>query len=363
MCCEDERVSMSVIRIATPKTLSTWLLINVLLQLVFVVAAQTAEDLDPQPDVAPVEDVLLSRLAMSYEDFVPQAIIEVGAGDGVWMTQARRVYPDAKFLLVEACERHRQRLEKLTQNMGVNHAEFSISLVSNETGTTVEFYEGGNSGNSMFKENTVFYENDKPVQRVTRTLDDIVDLSLLLQNTPVDIIKADVQGAELLLLQGAVKTLSMATFVILEGTPVEYNLGGAACYYEVDEFLRSQGFYLYDFGEMLYRKKLFKTKGVGSFNYMYIKPSSPKLPDFLRRHHTRFCGQGRESKSSPQTERQQQSPPHSNQDANHTTKPVHSKAATWLSGFFHGVIVSILLPKFWGFCCRCKKSKHTGKET
>jgi FkbM family methyltransferase len=344
------------------KTLSSWLWVVHVLQIVFVVQAQF-EDLDQQPDVPSGEDILLTRLAKSYDDFVPQAIIEVGSGEGLWIAQARRVYPDAKFLLVEACERHRQRLEKLTQNMGINKAEFSISVVSNETGKTVDFYEGGNSGNSMFQENTVFYENDKPVKRITRTLDDIVNLSSLLQNTPVDIIKADVQGAELLLLQGAVKTLSMATYVILEGTPVEYNLGGAACFYEVDEFLRSQGFYLYDFGEMLYRKKLFKTKGVGSFNYMYIKPSSPKLPDYLKRQHTQFCGQGRESKASSPEERRQQSASGSNQQTDNTTKPVHSKAATWLSGFFHGVIVTILLPKLWGFCCRCKNSKHTGKET
>jgi hypothetical protein len=73
-----------------------------------------------------------------------------------------------------------------------------------------------------------------------------------------------VQGAELAVFKGARRALSQATFVYFEGSTVEYNEGGA-CLYEVDAFLRSQGFFLYDYAALSY-DEVFKTKGLGQFD-------------------------------------------------------------------------------------------------
>ena len=59
--------------------------------------------------------------------------------------------------------------------------------------------------------------------------------------TDLDFIKIDVQGAELIVLKGATKALSRATFVQFEAGAIEYNRGGA-CTFQVDAFLRQQGF-------------------------------------------------------------------------------------------------------------------------
>jgi Methyltransferase FkbM domain len=110
----------------------------------------------------------------------------------------------------------------------------------------------------------------------------------------VDLIKVDVQGAELLVFAGGHKLLEQATFVQVEGSTIEYNEGGS-CSYEVDDLLRKYGFFLYDISDMSYNAALFKTTGLGQYDIMYVKPSSPWLPSGLKE--AKYCGQGRSGKS------------------------------------------------------------------
>jgi hypothetical protein len=93
--------------------------------------------------------------------------------------------------------------------------------------------------------------------------------------------------AELVVLKGATKALSHATFVQFETGPIAYNAGGA-CFFEVDEFLREHGFFWYDIGDLFYHEEPFKTPSLGQLDVLYVKPSSPKLPASLR--NTQFCG-------------------------------------------------------------------------
>jgi FkbM family methyltransferase len=114
----------------------------------------------------------------------------------------------------------------------------------------VSFYinEATNTGNSMFQEQTRYSKDVKPVIRTTITLDTLVKNSTLLardDDAVVDYIKVDVEGAELLVFQGGLETLQQASFVQFEASTVEYN-AGSSCFFEIDEFLRLHGFYLYD---------------------------------------------------------------------------------------------------------------------
>jgi hypothetical protein len=141
----------------------------------------------------------------------------------------------------------------------------------------------------LIKENTRFYEGVKPTERITETLDNLVASSFLADKW-IDIVKADVQGAELLVFAGATHALQQATFVQLEGSTVEYN-EGSACFFDVDALLRSHGFFLYNIEDLQRNEALFKTSGLGQFDMLYVKPTSPRLPDRLQK--TKFCGQGR----------------------------------------------------------------------
>lgn len=98
----------------------------------------------------------------------------------------------------------------------------------------------------------------------------------------------DVQGAELIVLQGATKALQEASFVLFESGTIEYN-EGSACWYEIDEYLRQHGFYWFDIADIA-RNPAFKTPGLGQANFMYVKPTSPKLQAYYEQKGTSYCG-------------------------------------------------------------------------
>ena len=102
--------------------------------------------------------------------------------------------------MLEANGQHEESLQKIAN---VTKGTYTIGVFSSTEGEDVDFYGGGDTGNSMFRENTIHFENVVPVQKKTLTVDGVVRRSGI--QKPVDILKLDIQGAELLALQGATK--------------------------------------------------------------------------------------------------------------------------------------------------------------
>ncbi|CAB9523978.1 methyltransferase Fkbm family [Seminavis robusta] len=231
---------------------------------------------------------LLMQLKLTYPEWAPNAVVDIGANIGAWAHRVRVNYPDAKILMLEATPNHRQRLEQRCEELGPQATEFKIAVLSGTTGDTVEFFQDGNTGNSFLRENSQHYSNSKPVSRTTSRLDDIIQESFLKSEEYIDFIKADVQGAELMVLEGAEETLAKATFVQLESGIIEYNQGGA-CFYEIDAFLRSKGFYWYEMSDIT-RRREYGTLGLGQFDVLYVNPSSPRLPQAFKQLNGQYCG-------------------------------------------------------------------------
>ena len=147
-----------------------------------------------------------------------------------------------------------------------------------------------------------------------------------------DFIKVDVQGAELLVLRGGLETLKKATFIQFEGSTVQYNAGGS-CFYEVDEFLRSNGFYYYDHSSDLRHPVAFKTHGLGQWDILYVNPASPYLPDKLRDLGPQFCGSDPGKKTTTKGD---------NGVAQYSYSGDRKHFATWM----FGVIVGLFLGMF-----------------
>jgi len=234
---------------------------------------------------------LIFGLKGQVVDFLPQAIVDVGANKGKYSSFIHRMYPDAAILMIEADSKHEEKLKKFASDKP--NVEYNIALLSSEENEEVNWFGGGDTGNSMFRERSKFYENDTPVTKTTATLDNIVTSSHV-SSLSVDIIKVDVQGAELMVLQGARQALSKATFVQFEGSTVAYNEGGS-CTWQVDAFLRSQGYALYDLGERTFNPEIFKTPGTGQYDLIYI--NTKRLPRGVQ--NATFCaGTDNDPKSS-----------------------------------------------------------------
>ena len=154
----------------------------------------------------------------------PKVIYDIGACVLHWTREAINVWNDAQFFAFEGMPESEDIFKyfKIPYNIGV---------LSSETGKEVDFiqntYHPG--GNSYYAENTeinptsnAFYEGAVVRKVKAVSLDDVVSQ----RGFPApDLIKMDVQGAELDILKGAQNTLKSCNDVILELQKVEYNKG------------------------------------------------------------------------------------------------------------------------------------------
>jgi len=156
--------------------------------------------------------------------FEPKIIFDIGSCVLHWTNEAQRIWPDSEYIAFEAMD----SCEFLYQERGL---KYHMGLLSNESGKEVDFYQNDNhpGGNSYYIENEIVnpeapqYFNESHRKRLrTITLDAIVNLK---QYPPPDLIKMDVQGAEMDVLKGAQETIKTAKHIILELQVVEYNKG------------------------------------------------------------------------------------------------------------------------------------------
>jgi FkbM family methyltransferase len=161
----------------------------------------------------------------------PKVIYDIGACVMHWTRKAKAVWPDAKYYLLDAAESVQPFLK--------NH-DHAISVLSDVDGKIVDFYEDANNpgGNSYYLETTGAFNETHRTKRITITLDTLIE-----QNgwELPELIKIDVQGAEVDILKGAQKSLSNCKDIILEAQHVNYN-DGAPKFDEVKEYLESIGF-------------------------------------------------------------------------------------------------------------------------
>lgn len=170
----------------------------------------------------------------------PKVIYDIGACVLHWTREARLVWPEAEFYAFEA-------MPESADIFKTFNVPYYIGVLSSSNGKELEFYQNTQypGGNSYYPEhntpNNVFYnEQLKKKKVVSITLDAAVGIS----NFPYpDLIKMDVQGAELDILRGASRCLQTCEDLILELQVVEYNQG-APLKDDVISYLYSIGFQL-----------------------------------------------------------------------------------------------------------------------
>ena len=169
-------------------------------------------------------------------DISPKVVYDIGACVLHWTNEARQIWIDAKFIPFEAMD----EVKSLYKMKGFE--DYHLGVLSDEDGKKVKFYQRpmDPGGNSYYKEVGEFFPEDTAVEKVTRTLDSVVKS----QGMPYpDLIKMDVQGAELDILKGAKECLDHANDLILELQHEDYNQG-APKVDEVINYLSSIGFRL-----------------------------------------------------------------------------------------------------------------------
>lgn len=157
----------------------------------------------------------------------PRVIWDVGACVLHWYHLARKIWPNASYYLVDG----NSTCEFLYQQ---HQIDYQIAVVSNSDRRSVTFWQNDThpAGSSYYRENdqlcphsSQLYTNAQSATVCCQTLQTI---STRRQWPLPDLLKLDVQGAELDVLQGLID-LDCVEHIILELQHVEWNLGAPHC--------------------------------------------------------------------------------------------------------------------------------------
>jgi FkbM family methyltransferase len=165
----------------------------------------------------------------------PKIIYDIGACVLHWTRHAKTVWPNASYFLFDAMEECRPYFASTNDS-------YYIGLLSDEDGKDLKFYQHTwePGGNSYYKETTGRFTEDDVLIKKSWTLDSVVKYN----KWPLpDLIKLDIQGAELDVLRGATHVLSNCKDIILEAQHTNYN-EGAPKVEEVIAYMTSIGFTL-----------------------------------------------------------------------------------------------------------------------
>lgn len=174
----------------------------------------------------------------------PRTVYDIGAFHGQWSFEARRVFPEAEYVLFEA------NIDNEAQLRTGGWRYFIVALAA-EDGSQRPFFVPKHAiatGASLYRENTEFYRDANLLTRTAATarLDTLVAAQRI---NPANLIKIDVQGSELEVLAGARDAVGRCDALILETSFLNYNKG-APLFGDVVSAVNQLGFKCVDICEI-----------------------------------------------------------------------------------------------------------------
>lgn len=205
---------------------------------------------------------LLRRLGLAIH-----VAVDGGAASGTWTEGFKRIYPQAQVLCIEPREDSQAALKAVAARFhGIQVAQ---TLIGDAEGVA-EFYEHRDQS-SMLRDGRGEPWGVVKQARVA-TLDQLI--SELKLPAP-DLIKLDLQGAELISLRGATRCLAEAQAVILE-TPFIALYNNSPLAAEVIAFMTERGFRLWDVLSLWHRP----LDGATAFgDFLFLRDDHPLTTD------------------------------------------------------------------------------------
>ena len=169
------------------------------------------------------------------KNFNPSKILDIGAWNGFWTKNVKEIWPDAHYTCIEAGPKHDKKLKEITSDyhiavLGDSNRDVKMYLREIDKGSKKKVtYTKGSTLFGIFK--------DYEIRRMT-TLDTLVG-----KDAQFDLIKQDVQGAEIMVMQGAPDIFTRAKYVIQEVNLFkDKKFPDMPAEREMDEFMFQLGF-------------------------------------------------------------------------------------------------------------------------
>lgn len=199
----------------------------------------------PEDDRASVLGILE---AAQRNGLQPGSIIDVGAAFGDFARAAAQVFPDKDLLLVEPLEEYGSRLKALVSTFP-GHAHWIKAAATRATGHVTFHVHDDLVGSSMLRETEGAGVDGKERTVPTVRLDDEIRARGL---APPYLLKVDVQGNELAVIEGMGAALAGTGFAILEVSFFDFFHGGSSVV-DVVAAMAAHGLVPYDVTHPLYR--------------------------------------------------------------------------------------------------------------
>jgi len=174
---------------------------------------------------------------MKEQDFSPGIVIDVGAAHGDWTRSCRRIFPDARFILLEPLLDYEEELAALANHERIEYIRAAAGRTKGDLPLLVPKDPGGSSflpasrrGDSYFKRSVIV---------------PVVPLASLDVPEETSLLKLDVQGYELEVLAGAGRLLHQVEVIVAECSlyPFQQRI---PLIHETIQHVVSLGFSLYD---------------------------------------------------------------------------------------------------------------------
>jgi FkbM family methyltransferase len=182
--------------------------------------------------------------------YAPKAIVDVGANRGTWTDLASRIFPHARFHLVEPQRACAPALVRFSPpRFRVHH----VAVTGPDVGS-VRMIGGGPCGGSTSA--WVADDHESGADEIivpASTLDDL--LSGDIDASDRALLKLDIEGHELSALGGAGRLLSLVEVVVCEVQFFSIDRNERPVFADVLDFMRRRSFELYDFGALAPRPR------------------------------------------------------------------------------------------------------------
>lgn len=192
--------------------------------------------------------------------FYPKTVIDVGAQVGT--SQLYHVFPNSHHILIEPVQENEAALQQVCSKL--KKAEYIIAAATSKNGPV----------NLSVSPNTRYsYTNRESNQNgwTMRSVKGITVDTLCEEKNlvPPYLLKIDVDGTEIEVLKGCIKTLARSEYVIIGATT---NAGQRI--YDIINFMREQNFHVYDIVDFLYRPAI---NDLWQVNVAFVKSNSEAI--------------------------------------------------------------------------------------
>lgn len=211
-------------------------------------------------------------------NYYPETIVDDGVAEGTGELQDN--FPKSRFLWIEPLKEFEHFLKKLSKKL---NGQYIIAAAGSFNGFSIIQVDPDLFGSSLLYE-----ESDSYKKRETKVirLDDLIDE----YNLKSDILlKVDVQGYELEVLEGAQELLQNCEIVILELTFIR-NVKGIPEFYDVIDYMKKRNYVVYDilsginrpYDNALFQRDFLFVKENGRFRESNIFATKEQLEEWYK---------------------------------------------------------------------------------